>query len=544
MPAIGLIVAGALTCLGGPLFLGWAILQLMVKRVADEPGSVFPGFSETAILCCVAFSGILVVLGAVKMLRLKSYGLAVAGSILAMLPCTLGFPVGLVMGIWALVVLRRPEVQRTFAAAPAKSKPAPGISAPPPPPQAAAQHPGKGRQTRTAWIVAGVIVGALLLLAVPIVGGLVIWLLVQRQVVKPANELDLGGGVTMKMVLIPAGKFMMGSPDSEPGRVVHEGPQHEVTISRPFYMGVTEVTQAQYQAIMGANPSGFAGETNPVEHVSWTDATEFCKKLSERTRRTVRLPTEAEWEYACRAGSKTKFCFGDADEVLGDYGWSEANSGSTTHPVGQKEPNAWGLYDMHGNLCEWCADWYGEYPKGAVTDPQGPASGTYRVLRGGCWLTAPSVDRSALRVLDPPSKRTAIYGFRVVVSVPGLPAAEAQKEARAFADAFLGVAGKNPGPYQDGPAVVYLSPRYKKQLANKGSWVTFRFDEWSIKSVVMSPQQDEAYIKGTFYALRARGTGTKANDFSLTLKREGSDGNWRVEAFAYDETVYVDIPQK
>ncbi|MCX5677435.1 MAG: protein kinase, partial [Planctomycetota bacterium] len=286
MPAIGLIVAGALTCLGGPLFLGWAILQLMVKRVADEPGSVFPGFSETAILCCVAFSGILVVLGAVKMLRLKSYGLAVAGSILAMLPCTLGFPVGLVMGIWALVVLRRPEVQRAFAAAPAKSKPAPGISAPPPPPQAPAQPPEKGRRNRTAWIVAivaVVIVGGLLLLAIPIVGGLVAFLLVapvsrthrepadsspmavaerpsewsvpatetpahepawplvsQRQRdsartvgVPAAKEINLGGGVTMKMVLIPAGKFIMGSPDSEQGHSKEEGPQHEVTLSKP-----------------------------------------------------------------------------------------------------------------------------------------------------------------------------------------------------------------------------------------------------------------------------------------------------------------------
>jgi len=290
------------------------------------------------------------------------------------------------------------------------------------PPQAAAQRPGKGRRTRPAWLVAGAIVGALLLLAVPIVGGLVAWRLGRHPDVKPAKELNLGGGVTMELVLIRPGKFIMGSPDSEKGRVVHEGPQHEVTISKPFYMGVTEVTQAQYQAIMGTNPSNFEGEKNPVEKVSWNDATQFCKKLSERTGRTVRLPTEAEWEYACRAGSKTRFCFGDADADLGDYAWSEANSGGTTHPVGQKEPNAWGLYDMHGNLCEWCADWYGDYPNGPVTDPQGPASGTYRVLRGGCWLTAPSVDRSALRVLDPPIKRTTIYGFRVVVSVPGSPA--------------------------------------------------------------------------------------------------------------------------
>jgi len=234
--------------------------------------------------------------------------------------------------------------------------------------------------------------------------------------------LDVGGGVTMKMVLIRPGKFMMGSPDSEKGRVVHEGPQHEVTISKPFYMGVTEVTQGQYEAIMGKNPSGWKGATNPVENVSWDDVAQFCKKLSEKTRQAVRLPTEAEWEYACRAGTQTASSFGDDPFALGDYAWWDGNSDKTTHPVGQKKPNAWGLYDMHGNVCEWCADWYGDYPNGAVKDPQGPASGTYRVLRGGCLLTTPSVDRSALRVLDPPSKRTAIYGFRVVVSVPGSPA--------------------------------------------------------------------------------------------------------------------------
>jgi formylglycine-generating enzyme required for sulfatase activity/predicted Ser/Thr protein kinase len=294
------------------------------------------------------------------------------------------------------------------------------------PPQAAAQPPSKGRQTRTAWIVAivaAVIVGALLLLAaVPIVGGLVAWLLVQRPDVKPAKELDLGGGVTMELVLIRPGKFIMGSPDSEKGRVVHEGPQHEVTISKPFYMGVTEVTQEQYQAIMGKNPSGWKGATNPVENVSWDDVAQFCKKLSEKTRQAVRLPTEAEWEYACRAGTQTASSFGDDPFALGDYAWWDGNSDKTTHPVGQKKPNAWGLYDMHGNVCEWCADWYGDYPNGAVKDPQGPASGTYRVLRGGCLLTTPSVDRSALRVLDPPSKRSGIYGFRVVVSVAGSPA--------------------------------------------------------------------------------------------------------------------------
>ena len=154
--------------------------------------------------------------------------------------------------------------------------------------------------------------------------------------------LDLGGGVTTKMVLIHPGNFMMGE----------EKDRHEVILSKPFYMGVTEVTQAQYEVVMGTNPSYFKGATNPVDNVSWNDATEFCKKLSEKTRQAVRLPTEAEWEYACRAGTQTAFSFGDDPAALGDYAWWFGNSGETTHPVGQKKLNAWGLYDMHGNVSE------------------------------------------------------------------------------------------------------------------------------------------------------------------------------------------------
>jgi len=238
--------------------------------------------------------------------------------------------------------------------------------------------------------------------------------------------LDLGGA-TMKLVLIRPGKFMMGSPAAEKDRNKGEV-QHEVTLSKPFYVGVTQVTQAQYQAVMGTNPSNFKGETNPVEQVSWNDATEFCKKLSEKTRQAVRLPTEAEWEYACRAGTTTAFSFGDSDSALGDYAWYSANSNTThpvgpTHPVGLKKPNAWGLYDMHGNAWEWCADWYGDYPKGAVTDPQGAASGTYRVLRGGSWGNDAGDCRAACRVDYAPGNRNFNFcGFRVVVSVsaPGL----------------------------------------------------------------------------------------------------------------------------
>jgi formylglycine-generating enzyme required for sulfatase activity len=240
--------------------------------------------------------------------------------------------------------------------------------------------------------------------------------------------IQIGEDVSMKLALIPAGKFMMGSPETEKGRR-NEEVQHEVTISKPFYMGVTEVTQAQYEAVMGTNPSKFKGATNPVDTVSWNDAADFCKKLSEKTRHPVRLPTEAEWEYACRAGTTTRFSFGDKDSVLGDYAWYDGNSGGTTrpvggttHPVGQKKPNAWGLYDMHGNVWEWCADWYGDYPKAAATDPSGAASGAYRVLRGGSWSYNPISCRSALRHINNPDSGSRNDGFRVVVSVsaPGL----------------------------------------------------------------------------------------------------------------------------
>jgi formylglycine-generating enzyme required for sulfatase activity len=229
--------------------------------------------------------------------------------------------------------------------------------------------------------------------------------------------LDLGKGVAMRLVLIRPGKFMMGSSDSEQGRLGNEGPQHEVVITKPFYMGVTEVTQAQYEAVMGTNPSAFKGPMNPVESVSWDEAVEFCRRLSEKTGKTVRLPTEAEWEYACRAGTTTAFSFGDADSALGDYAWYSANSGNKTHPVGRKKPNAWGLYDMHGNVAEWCQDFQGGYAAGAVTDPAGPGSGTSRVLRGASWRTNPDYCRSASRNYRTPDSRGNYCGFRVAVSV-------------------------------------------------------------------------------------------------------------------------------
>ena len=231
------------------------------------------------------------------------------------------------------------------------------------------------------------------------------------QTAAPAGKtltLDLGGGASMELVLVPAGEFMMGDGKTS----------HRVRITQPFYMGKYEVTQAQYERIMGKNPSKWKGSDLPVEQVSWNDATEFCRKLLQKTGSEVRLPTEAEWEYACRAGSTTRFCFGDSDNGLGDYAWYSGNTGRKTHPVGGKRANAWGLHDVHGNVSEWCADWYGKYPSGAVSDPTGPASGGFRVVRGGSWFNGGPLCRSAFRLtLRAPNLANCFFGFRVVVPV-------------------------------------------------------------------------------------------------------------------------------
>lgn len=244
--------------------------------------------------------------------------------------------------------------------------------------------------------------------------------------------LDLGNGCKLELVRIPAGTFLMGGLWTERGYAGDE-PQHAVTISKAFYMGKYEVTWKQYWHV-AQTMNRFRDEGMPVDSVSWNDAQEFCRKLSERTGKRVRLPTEAEWEYACRAGTKTRFYTGDRDADVERAGWCGAksrggeNPAQPTHIVGQKEPNRWGLYDMHGNVWEWCQDWYGPYPAGPVVDPQGPASGDSRVLRGGAWHNNwnDSLDmcRSAARSKAPPDKRGdpshslfhSYNGFRVVVS--------------------------------------------------------------------------------------------------------------------------------
>ena len=219
--------------------------------------------------------------------------------------------------------------------------------------------------------------------------------------------------IGMKFVLIPAGSFTMGSPSDEPGRDSDER-QHRVTISKPFYLQTTEVTQGQWRRVMGNNPSYFknCGDDCPVEQVSWNDAQEFIRKLNQMEGiDKYRLPTEAEWEYAARAGSTTRYYFGDDESSLGRYAWYSRNSGKRTHPVGQKRPNAWGLYDMHGNIWEWCQDWIGDYPSGHVIDPKGPSSGEFRVLRGGSWYYFARNVRSAYRCrLNPVLRYHSYHG--------------------------------------------------------------------------------------------------------------------------------------
>ncbi len=219
--------------------------------------------------------------------------------------------------------------------------------------------------------------------------------------------------VALRLMRIEPGTFRMGSPEDEEGRFTHEGPRHEVTISCPFYLGIFEVTQDQWRAVMERNPAEFKGPMNPVENVSWDDCQAFIDRLNRLGIGTFRLPTEAEWEYACRAGSDTPFA-GPIDEL----GWHAGNSDKKTHLVGRKKPNAWGLFDMHGNVLEWCSDWYGPYEPGPQTDPKGPETGSSRVRRGGGCFYSASRCRSANRDYYHPSFRYDNYGFRLAMTPP------------------------------------------------------------------------------------------------------------------------------
>jgi formylglycine-generating enzyme required for sulfatase activity len=248
-----------------------------------------------------------------------------------------------------------------------------------------------------------------------------------KKKINTEEPVGLGNGVKLEMVLISAGNFMMGSPASEVGRKDNET-QHEVTLTKPFYMGKYEVTQEQWEAVMGSNPSKRTkGAKFPVTHVSWEDCQEFIRKLNSKTNGGFRLPTEAEWEYACRAGTTTAYSFGDKitpkDANYHDSKLQKPESEQVTSVVGSYKPNAFGLYDMHGNVWEWCEDRFGDYPRGSVTNPKGPSTGVYtgdfvhRVLRGGSFNHNVSLSRSSYRSDEP----TVIYKLQVGVRLARTP---------------------------------------------------------------------------------------------------------------------------
>ncbi len=249
--------------------------------------------------------------------------------------------------------------------------------------------------------------------------GLIGWLIFCVQGTADAQSKTFTNSIGMEFVLIPAGSFMMGADKNFEDCGEDETPRHRITISKPFYLGKYEVTQEQWVTVMGSNPSNFKGRSRPVEQVSWEDIQDFIRALNRKEGKEMyRLPTEAEWEYACRAGTTTAYSFGDDKGGLGQYAWYEDNSGKETHPVGQLKPNPWGLFDMHGNVYEWCQDWhdYKYYANSPSADPKGSSSGSDRVLRGGGWRDAAGGCRSAGRGDLSPGSRYAILGFRLALS--------------------------------------------------------------------------------------------------------------------------------
>ena len=237
-----------------------------------------------------------------------------------------------------------------------------------------------------------------------------------KYIAKPKHRdtktIVLPGGATMEMIYVAPGSFTMGSSRWERGRDNDEM-QHRVTLTKGFWLGKYEVTQRQWKSVMGNNPSHFKGDDLPVENVTWNDCQEFIRKVNASLNCEACLPTEAEWEYACRAGTTGPYAGGSLDSM----GWYRNNSGGKTHPVGQKQPNLWGFYDMHGNVWEWCNDWYGAYPSGSVTDPTGSASGGNRgVLRGGRWDSEARGCRSANRLWNSLRSCYWLNGLRLCCS--------------------------------------------------------------------------------------------------------------------------------
>jgi formylglycine-generating enzyme required for sulfatase activity len=241
----------------------------------------------------------------------------------------------------------------------------------------------------------------------------------KRAHLEPTLTLDFGGGVKWEGVLIPAGSFVMGSPASETKmeKDLASETQHKVALTQPFYMGKLEVTQAQYQRVMGENPSATKGDDLPVHNVAWQNAQDFCDKLSQQLGREVQLPTEAQWEYACRAGTTTAYHSGDTIADLDKVGWYGGNSDRKLRPGGQKLANAWSLYDMHGNIREFTRDFYSPGPLEDATDPTGPKEGDSHVVRGGAYTANAAGSFNCRAAIRRPTEALVITGFRVLVTV-------------------------------------------------------------------------------------------------------------------------------
>ncbi|MCP5531011.1 MAG: SUMF1/EgtB/PvdO family nonheme iron enzyme [Opitutaceae bacterium] len=350
----------------------------------------------------------------------------------------------------------------------------------------------------------------------------------------PANEPRIGqpwtiSDLRLSLMPIAPGTFDMGSAS---GGQAHERPVTRVTMSQSFWMGKTEVTQRQWQAIMGDNPSKHRGDNLPVGTVSWEMAMEFCRRLPERELAAGRLasgyvftlPTEAQWEYVCRAGTTGDFA-GDLDAT----GWYKQNSGKTPHEVGLKQPNAWGLHDMHGNLWEWCLDWWGEYPGGAVTDPTGPSAGKLRVRRGGAWGSSAMGSawlpgdncRSANRMANEPDGKFDFVGFRIALIPPATVADPATSppsdESRQAADLAMRAesAAHGAGTQTALAKVVFFRPsKFGSALAklkveradvgqvgvlNNGTWFERDVPAGSMKLIIThSLMRDKAEVEFVF----------------------------------------------
>lgn len=235
---------------------------------------------------------------------------------------------------------------------------------------------------------------------------------------EPGDEMtvELPGGIPMNFRWIPAGEFTMGAPESERSRDEREGPPHPVRITNPFWMAKYPVTQEQWTAVMGKNPSHAKGDDRPVECVSRADCREFLERLNEMPNGGFQMPTEAQWEYACRAGTATRFYWGEdvRESEVDRYAWYDANADERSHPVGQKRANAWGLHDMCGNVWEWCEDSYGEefYATSPIEDPVNSERGKYRVIRGGAWFSFADNCRSARRSWVTPAVQSVVLGLR------------------------------------------------------------------------------------------------------------------------------------